>query len=265
MIFGAIQGLTEFLPVSSSGHLVILHRLTGLQGDGELSFDVALHFGTLLALLVFFWGDVVKLLQAWAKSIWGWRAGKLTDDARLAWQILAATVPVLIVGGLGGDLLEQRFRTLPSVAVMLIVFGLLFFVFEAVSRQRHRVTDLSWASALKIGCAQVLALIPGVSRSGVTIIAGLGEGLKRSEAARFSFLLSIPAVAAAAAKQGIDLSQTGIDRTEWLNFGVGVFVAAVVGWLAIRYLLRFLENHTLALFGWYRLALGVLALALWYW
>ncbi len=264
IIFGIVQGLTEFLPISSSGHLVVLHQLTGIQGAADLSFDVALHFGTLLALLGFFWADIWRLLIEWGQSIWHRRWHHYSDDARLAWQLLLATGPVLIVGAIGGAALEERFRSLPSVAVMLIVFGIFFFIFEATSRQRFKMTDLSWGSALKIGLAQVLALVPGVSRSGITIIAGLGEGLKRSEAARFSFLLSIPAVAAAAIKQGIDLSQVGMPAGGWPTFMVGAGAAAIVGWLAIRYLLRFLEHHTLAGFGWYRILLGLAVLLVWY-
>lgn len=264
IIFGIVQGITEFVPISSSGHLVALHALTGVSGEADSAFDVALHVGTLLALLVFFWRDIVVLLRAWGASLVAWNWRNLSDDARLAWQLLVATIPVLIVGGLGGALIEDRFRSLPSVAMMLIIFGILFFIFEATSRQRLRMTDLTWAKALKIGFAQILALVPGVSRSGVTIIAGLGEGLKRDEAARFSFLLAIPAVAAAAVKKGYDVAVVGLPVESVIPFILGVAVAAVVGWLAIRYLLQFLAHHSLAAFGWYRIGLGILLWLLWY-
>lgn len=263
LVFGVIQGLTEFLPVSSSGHLVILHQFFNLSFGDSMSFDVALHWGTLLALLIFFSPDIIKLLKSFFSSFTNWDL-RNNFDQRLSWMILAATIPVIIVGFLAEDLIDQYTRSVPSIAVLLIVFGLFFFLFEKISLKNRNIENISWSGALFIGLAQVLALVPGVSRSGVTIIAGLGQNLKRSDAARFSFLLSIPAVFGAGLKKIYDLRETGLPSGEGLLFIVGLASAALVGYICLKYFLKYLENHSLNIFGWYRIILGVLALILIY-
>ncbi|MFA6533958.1 MAG: undecaprenyl-diphosphatase UppP [Patescibacteria group bacterium] len=263
LLFGAIQGLAEFLPVSSSGHLVILHHFFDLQLGDSLSFDVALHWGTLAALLIFFWSDIVKLLKAWFGSFRG-NSRKSNFEAKLAWMILVATIPAVIVGFLAEDLLAQYFGSPQSVAIWLIAVGGLFFVLEKVSLKNRSLENISWGGAIAVGLAQALALIPGVSRSGITIITGLGQNLKRADAARFSFLLSIPAVFGAGLKKFYDLSKVGLPSGEALLFAVGLVSAALVGYFCLKYFLKYLENHSLAIFGWYRIILGVLVLLLVY-
>jgi len=256
VIFGIIQGLTEFLPISSSGHLAILHQLLDLKLSDSLAFDVALHLGTFLALLIYFWPEVMKLIGGFFRSLYKWQL-KEDFNERLVWLILVASVPVFVVGVLGGDALESGFHSLLSLAAVYIFFGLLFFFYEKVSLKNKDLTTLSWSQAIKIGIAQILALIPGVSRSGITIIAGLGENLKREEAARFSFLLSLPAVAGAAVKKGYDLHKVGLQSGEATLLIIGLVVSAIIGYLCIKYFLIYLKNHSLNIFGWYRIILGL--------
>ncbi len=259
-IFGLVQGITEFFPISSSGHLVILHRLFDLSITDEVAFDVALHFGTFVALCAAFWDDIVAILRHWVGRLF--TAERFTQpQSRLGWQIILATVPVVIVGAFGSEAIAQRFRSVESVSVMLIAFAIFFILYERLSKQHKQMTELSTWSAIKIGLAQVLALVPGVSRSGVTIIAGLGEGLKRHEAARFSFLLSLPAVAAATLKKTADVAATGLVTSEIPVYIVGFVSAAVVGYLAVTFLIRFLERHTLHVFAYYRFALAAVLIA----
>jgi undecaprenyl-diphosphatase len=179
-------------------------------------------------------------------------------------MILVASLPVLAVGYWFGDLLEEVFRNLLTVAILLMVFGLLFFFYERLGFKNNTLKELSFGQAIKIGMAQVFALIPGVSRSGITIIAGLGENLKREEAARFSFLLSLPAVFGAGVKKVYDLSHIGLPSAEILAFLVGFLISLVIGYFSLRYLLKYLTNHSLDVFAWYRIVLGATIFILYY-
>lgn len=261
-IYGIVQGLTEFLPISSSGHLVALHALAPLPLSDPFAFDVALHIGTLAALAAVFWRDIWNLLIGFVRSCrtrtW-WHQG---SDGRLAWLIILGTIPAVIVGGLWGDALEE-FRAVPIVAGLLIGVGLLFFVAERWGQKQRHMNDLTWVDSLLIGCAQACALIPGVSRSGSTIIAGLGRGFERESATRFSFLLSLPAVTAAAVLEIIHYIRLGQAPSNSGVFAVGVLAAALSGTIAIRLLLRFVQRHSISVFGWYRIALGTALL--WWW
>lgn len=255
IILGIVQGLTEFIPVSSSGHLVLLREVFGLTENG-LAFDVALHFGTLLALVFYFHKDIVLLI----KGVLG-----KNNYQRLAWWLAAATVPAVIAGVLLEDAAETHLRSGRVVAAGLIIGALLMLLAEHFYRRHQEKTKLkkvSGGQALAVGVAQAIALIPGVSRSGGTITMGLFVGLDRVAATRFAFLLGIPIMVGAtgkiltgdAALQQIN-SETGI-------FAAGIIAAFVSGLIAIRFLLRFLAHHTLAVFAYYRIALGVLALVL---
>lgn len=261
IIYGVVQGLTEFLPVSSSGHLVLLHQWLPLPTGDKMAFDVALHLGTLAALLVYFWRDLLALVAATGKAVIN-----RTDPDGLAHQaayLIIGTIPVLIVGAIGAGIIEARFRSVESVAIMLIFFGVLLLFADYAGSQQNSINQLTSKSALVIGCAQILSLIPGVSRSGITIIAGLAEGLKREQAVRWSFLLSIPAVLAAGAKKSFGLVQAGgIASSDQLIFALGFASAAIVGFFAVTFLMRFVQQWRLAVFGYYRIALGLLLFVL---
>ena len=257
IILGIIQGLTEFWPISSSGHLVAAHQIFSINFASELGFDVALHLGTLLALVVFFYKDIAKYILAFSRSLANWNL-KNDLDQRLSWYILVGTLPAGIAGYFVADLAETAFRNLWLIASLLIIIGLLFFIMEKYSAKVKDLDQLSWQGSFLIGMAQAIALIPGVSRSGITIVTGLFLGLKRQVAARYSFLLSIPIVFGAGLKKIYDLAKIGLSSHQWGLMAVGFFVSALVGYLAIRFLLKFLANHTLKVFGYYRIALGII-------
>lgn len=262
IIAGVIQGLTEFLPVSSSGHLILFHDFLNFNFPDSLAFDVILHLGTLLALVIFFLPDVVKYLRAFFKSFSNW---KLTDnkDQLLAWYIFIATLPAAIVGYFLEDLIEVFFRNSAVVAGMLIVFGILLYLADKFYSQTKLIEDLNLSNALTIGVSQVLALIPGVSRSAITIIAGLSQNLKRDQAARFSFLLAIPIVFGAGVKKVLDLFSTNIlNSSDFAVLAIGFLISAAVGYLCIKYFLKFLENYSLKIFAYYRVILGLIILGI---
>ena len=249
IILGLVQGLTEFIPVSSSGHLIIAHELMGISETG-LAFDVALHLGTLLALLAFFNKDIVNLAVALFRR---------TEQTRLAWLLAAGTLPAVVGGVLLQDLAESSFRSIRLVAVNLIVVGAIMLLAERLAARRAEPTPLaqtSWRQAMLIGTAQAVALIPGVSRSGSTISAGLFAGLSRLAAARFSFLLAIPITFGALLKVLLEASTITQVQQETGVFVVGIVTAFVSGLLAIRFLLRFVAKHSLAVFAYYRFVLG---------
>ncbi len=259
IILGIIQGLTEFWPISSSGHLVVAHNILNFDFADNLSFDVALHIGTLIALVIYFWRDIRRYIVAFVRSLANFRVRDDVDQ-RLAWLIVIGTVPAGLVGYFLGDTIEGALRAIWVVGVTLIVVGLLFFLAERYARRERTLEQLGWKGALAIGTAQAVALIPGVSRSGSTILAGMSIGLPRHTAARFSFLLSIPIVFGAGLQKMVDAAQKGIGREEWLVMLAGLVTSAIVGYIAIRVLLKFLSNHSLNVFGYYRIALGVVLL-----
>lgn len=261
IILGIIQGLTEFIPVSSSGHLVILHDLLKFNFADNLGFDVSLHLGTLLALILFFRKEIIKYLKAFFGSLVKFDL-KENIDQKISWQILIATIPVLLVGYFFEDKISLLFRKPSSVAIMLILIGLLFFYIEKKSEKTKDMNGLDWMSAIMIGIFQIFALVPGISRSGITIIAGMNSGLKRTEAAKFSFLLAIPAIFLASVKKFYDLYFAGINSNEIYLYVLGTIFSFVAGFLAIKYLLKFLEKYSLNWFGWYRIVLGIIILIL---
>jgi len=261
VFLGVVQGITEFLPVSSSGHLLLSQYFLGMdQRRFGLSFDAAIHTGTVLAVVWFFRGDLLAMARAFLRSLP--RPDFSDAEVRMAYLILVATVPAALVGFLFEDFFATRVRS-PWVVVFNLVFvGLLFLVAEAVGRKTEGASKLGPLGAFGVGLAQAAALVPGVSRSGATITCGLFLGLRREEAARFSFLMSVPVTAAA----GLSLAEAaggGMDAHEALMFLAGSVSSGVVGYLAIRFLLRFLANHSLRVFAYYRFALAaVVALVL---
>ncbi len=260
IIFGIVQGLTEFLPVSSSGHLVILHHFLDFNIADSLGFDVALHLGTLFALFIFFWSDIIRLVKAFFISLAKWNF-KEDVDQRLAWLIFLATIPAAIAGYFLENMVETVFRSVNVVVIALIVGALLFFLFEKLGKKTVKIDKLGWKGALVIGLAQVLALIPGISRSGITIIAGLGFNLKREEAARFSFLMAMPIIFGAALKKTLDLISQGLNG-ELLIFVIGFSVSLIFGYFCVKYFLRYLKNNSLNVFGIYRILLAFIIILL---
>lgn len=261
VILAILQGFTEFLPISSSAHLALAPWLLGWQDQG-LTFDIALHFGTLLAVLIYFFRDLLQLTLAG----FGINAGndpELRENRSLFWMLVAGTIPVGVAGLLLKHAAETTFRTPWVIGAMLIVVGVLMGYAERVARLHKRVSHVSWADALAIGGAQALAVVPGTSRSGITITAGLFRGLDRESAARFSFLLSTPAIAAAALDAFYDLYKAGgIPAGQHGVFFSGMLVSAITGCICIALFLRFLRNQTLRFFVVYRIVFGILILAL---
>lgn len=262
IVLGVVQGLAEFLPISSSGHLILVPWLLGWPSHG-LVFDLALHLGTSIALLGYFWRDWLVLATAVIRGLVDARA-RASHQWRLAWLIAIGCIPAAIVGMVFEDLIEATFRQPALIAVLLIAFGLVLLVADVVGKRERSLEQVTLTDALVIGCAQVLALAPGVSRSGITMTAGLFRGLDRGTAARFSFLLSAPITVAAALYKLRVLVREPLTASETVGFLVGIVTAAVVGALAIGFLLRYLQRQPVNVFVWYRVGAGLLVLALVY-
>jgi len=258
-VLGALQGFTEVLPISSSAHLILVPWFFKWPESG-LTFDVALHLGTFIALAAYFRQDIVELVTAFFAAL---STRSLDTPAkRLPFLIIAATVPAAIVGKSFEHLFEEMFRAKPLlIALFMIVFGLVLGVVDRVGRKRDGMGDLQPRSAIIIGLFQCLALIPGVSRSGITITAGLMLGFTRESAARFSFLMSLPIVAGAALLKSLHLVKHGIPAGEAMPMLVGIVVSAVTGYISVVFLLRFVQKRSLAPFVWYRVIVGGVAIA----
>ncbi len=260
MILGIIQGFTEFLPISSSAHLILIPWMFGWQGTlvDSLNFDVALHAGTLVAIIAFFWKDWLNLL---VKFFTDMREGKWrTGEGRLVWYIVLATVPAGILGVKYEHVVEESFRNPVLIVVSLIVVSIIMWAADRFSRKAAGMDRMTLGHALIIGCAQATALVPGVSRSGSTIIGGLLTGYTRESAARFSFLLSTPVIAGAAV---LKLYKLHLAPGELAPFAAGVACSAVVGYASIKFLLSYLNRHSLNLFIGYRLVLAGVVLVMW--
>lgn len=250
-VLAFVQGLSEFLPISSSGHLILVPHVFGWQDQG-LAFDVAVHVGTLAALLAYFRGPLAVMLRAG----FAWRPGRPAgQDARLAACVLVATVPVGLAGLAFAGLIEQHLRNPLFVAGTLSFFGLLMWGADLLGRQRRDEYGISWREAVLIGLAQALSLMPGTSRSGITITAGLALGMTRSAAARFSFLLAVPGIAMAGVYELLQLVASG-EAVNWPVLALGVAVSAVTGYACIHALLRFIERVGLLPFTLYRLLIA---------
>ncbi|GBD15433.1 Undecaprenyl-diphosphatase [bacterium HR26] len=266
IFLGVVQGLTEFLPISSSAHLLIVPWLFGWSEPG-LAFNVALHLGTLLAVVTYFWRDLLAMA---AGLLRGLRTRRWTadPDARLALIIAIGSIPAAVAGFLGSDALDAYFHSggggdqaIMVSALLLIGLGLLLALAEWLARHRRGLSEINAWDGIVVGLAQALALLPGVSRSGSTITAGLFLGLRREAAARFSFLLGVPAIVGAGLLEGVKLLQVGLPAGERVIFAAGTISAAVVGYLAIAFLLRFLQRYSTMVFVAYRLILGLVLLA----
>lgn len=254
LILGVVQGITEFLPISSTGHLVLMRSLLDAGGVHALAFDAVLHLATAGAVIVYFWRDLLTLLHAFLRHI-----GRMPVNARdigLVWALLVGTIPAVIAGLLLEDLMETLFRT-PLVVAGVLVFGSILFAAAEwhYARSAKRITAITIRAGLLIGLFQTLALIPGMSRSGATIVGGMFLGLSRTDATRFAFLLAVPVMLGAGAKKCLELLSYG-ESVAWLPILVGSAVAFGVGLAAIHFMLGFVRRHTLWPFIWYRLALA---------
>jgi undecaprenyl-diphosphatase len=261
IVLGIVQGLTEFLPISSSGHLRIVPAFLGWDDPGT-AFTAVIQLGTMAAVVVFFWADLLRIATAWLASLRD-RSRRSELDARLGWYLIIATIPISIFGLAFKHQIENGARDLYLIASMLIVFGIVLLVAEKVSERRRDIDDIQRRDAIVVGFAQALALIPGVSRSGATISAGLFLGFDRVAAARFSFLLSIPAVVLSGLFEMKDVVKgTAEGAVGVAPTLVATVLAFVTGYAAIAFLLRYLTTHSTAVFVAYRVVLGAAVLAL---
>ena len=262
IILGLIQGITEFLPISSTAHLRVVPALLGWQDPGA-AISAVIQLGTLLAVLVYFRNDILRLAKAFFSGLVS-RKPFGTTDSRLAWWVGLGTIPVVIAGLALKHSIETSFRSLYVIAASLFLLGLLLLLAEKLSSFRRRMEEMKWWESLIIGVAQALALIPGSSRSGTTITASLFLGYTREAAARFSFLLSIPAVTASGLYELYELRQE-LAGSMGFTMIVATFVAAVSGYIAIEFLLRYLRTNSTYVFIWYRIALALVILILLQW
>ena len=257
IVLAVIQGLTEFLPISSSAHLILPSQVFGWPDQG-LAFDVAVHVGTLAAVVWYFRSEVGRLTVAWAGDT---LRGRVGQDSGLAWAVIAGTVPAGLAGLLLNDFIETALRSGLVIAVSTIGFGLVLWWSDAVGRRKRDLPALTMKDAVVIGVAQALALIPGTSRSGITITAALFLGFGREAAARFSFLLSIPLILAAGLLKTLELVEQG-GATDWAAITLGAALSFVSAVVCIHLFLKFLEQLGLMPFVIYRLVLGLLLLVM---
>ncbi|UCH74255.1 MAG: undecaprenyl-diphosphate phosphatase [Rhodospirillales bacterium] len=256
LVLAVVQGLTEFLPISSSGHLVVTSEVMGWPDQG-ITIDIAVHVGTLLAVAVYFWRDLVRLVKGCVRLL-TFRGG---PDARLAAMLLFATIPIVVVGYAGRDTFIPLFRNVEIIAWATVAFAILLWVADRVGMTVRRIEHIGYAGAAVIGLTQILSLIPGTSRSGITMTAGRFLGMERVETARFSLLLSMPTIAGAGLLAGHDLWQSG-DVQLGYDAGLAAGLAFIAGILSIAAMMRWLQRSGFAPFVLYRLALGG---ALLYW
>lgn len=265
LVLGIVQGLTEFLPISSSAHLILVPWLFGWPEPG-LAFNVALHLGTLSAVLVYFSGDLLTIARGWLTGL-AQRRPLGSPEARIGWAVLIGSVPAGVVGVLLNDAIDQYFHSggggtlaIGLTAVLLVGLGAALWLAERAGRRSRSLTEVGLRDGFLVGVAQALALLPGVSRSGSTITAGLFLGFQRAAAARFSFILGIPAIVGAGMLETMHLLRTGLPASERTLFVVGMAASAVTGFLAIAFLLRFLQRRSTGVFVLYRFLLGAFIL-----
>lgn len=255
IILALVQGLTEFLPVSSSAHLILVPQLSDWPDQG-LAFDVAVHVGTLSAVLWYFRHEVLNMTLDWGRSV-GQR--RQVGESRLAWAVILGTIPAGMAGLFFKDLIEGEARSMLVIAIATIVFGLLLWYADVKGKRTREEHSLSWGDVVFIGLAQALALIPGTSRSGITMTAGLLLGLSRNAAARFSFLLSIPLILAAGLFKFKDLMESEL-TVDWSAIITGTLLSAISAYLCIHFFLKLLERVGMFPFVVYRLILGAVLL-----
>ena len=262
IIIGLVQGLTEFLPVSSSAHLIFAQQALGVADVG-LAFDVLLHVGTLVAVLVYFYDDILNMIKGFFLSLIDLKEGKFISEIKkdpykkLAWLTILATIPVGVVGVLFNDIVEEMFTGLTIPAFLLLITGCLLYTSQRMNSGRIDVKNMTLKEALIMGCGQAIAVLPGLSRSGTTIAAGLFAGLDKEFAAKFSFILSIPAILGAAVFQLKDLSGGNVEIGACI---AGFVVAVISGYFAISVLLKIVREKSLDIFAYYCWIVGIVVL-----
>jgi undecaprenyl-diphosphatase len=259
IVLGIVQGLTEFLPVSSTAHLRIVPAFFGWDDPGA-AFTAVVQLGTVAAVLVYFRRDLWNIAVAWLRSARARERAPLDPDARMGWYIILGTVPIAILGLAFKNPIEDQFRTLELVGSALVLFSFVMLRAEAVSRRDRELSDFTRRDGLIIGCAQALALVPGVSRSGATISAGLFLNFDRTAAARYSFLLSVPAVVLSGLFELRHLGDGGAASAG--ATAIATLLAFVVGYASIAFLLRYLVHHSIGVFAGYRVVLGLVVVVL---
>ena len=263
VVLGIVQGLTEFIPVSSSGHLVLVPHLLGwhFEPSQAFIFDVLVQWGTLVAVCVYFWQDLLHISRAFLRGLGSGRPFA-HPDARMGWYLIVATIPAVVVGLLAKDAVAAAFASPRFTGLFLLVTALLLVVAEKMGSRRRRMDEITWLDGLWMGCFQVLALLPGVSRSGSTIAGGMLRNLDRPAAARFSFLMSVPVMLGAGILALKDLvALPGLGQF-LLPLGVGFVSALISGYIAIRWLISYLGLHSLYIFAGYCLLVGLYILVL---
>lgn len=260
VVLAVVQGLTEFLPISSTAHLTLFPWLLHWEDPG-LTFDVALHAGTLLAVLIYFWREWITMLMAAFSGRKSANAG-IAQRRRLFWLLVIATIPGGIAGALFEHAAETRLRNPVVIAAALVIVALVMWAGDRARVHNESLGEVSLIDSIIVGISQAFAVIPGVSRSGVTMSAGLFRGMKRETAARFSFLLSTPLVAGAALKKGLEIRHEGLPHGMHLPFVVGILVSGIVGYVVIGWLIRYLQLRTFKVFVIYRLVVGAAVLIL---
>lgn len=262
IVLGLVQGLTEFLPVSSSAHISIVGRVMG-QEDPGAAFTAISQLGTEAAVLLYFWRDIVRIIRAWSASLAG-RIPRSDPDALLGWWVIVGTIPIGALGLLLQDWIETEFRSLWITATMLLVFAFVILAAERYGRQRRELTQMTWRHGLAFGFWQALALVPGVSRSGGTIAGGLFMGYTRQAAARYSFLLAIPAVIASGGFQlaKVVAGEAEGSGTAWGPILVATVLAFGVGYAVIAWFMRYITTHTFTPFMIYRIVLALVLFGL---
>lgn len=264
LILGILQGITEFLPISSSGHLVIGESLLGLQVETLKSFDVVVHLGTFSAIIIYFWNDIIGLFKGLFSYVGLAKKSSHNQEYRnLIGYILIGTVPAVFVGLFLGDSIDFLFRSTFYVGLWMIVVAEIFLLAEWASKKFKKEENLNWKKAIVIGLAQSVALIPGVSRSGSTIAAGLFQGISRERAARFSFLLALPAIFGAGLLTALKVYKSGSGLyVEFLPLVIGFIASAVAGFASVYFLMKFLKKHSLNVFAYYLFAIGGVSVVL---
>ncbi|MDQ4126277.1 MAG: undecaprenyl-diphosphate phosphatase [Actinomycetota bacterium] len=258
IVLGIVQGLTEFLPISSSGHLRIVPAFAGWEDPGA-AFTAVIQLGTMAAVLLYFRRDLLNIARAWFAGLRDAEARR-TADSRMGWYLIVGTIPICIFGLAFNDQIDKEARNLSLIATMLIALGLLLLFAETVAKRDRNIETVNWRDALVIGLAQAAALVPGVSRSGSTITAGLLLRFDRAAAARFSFLLSVPAVVLSGGYQMRHIGGEG--AVGFVPTSLATIAAFISGYAAIAFLLKFLATHTTAVFVVYRVVLGIVVFAL---
>ena len=259
IVLGIVQGLTEFLPVSSTAHLRIVPAFFGWEDPGA-AFTAVVQLGTLAAVLLYFRRDLWNIASAWLRSVLARERSPQDPDARLAWYIILGTIPIAILGLAFKNQIEDQFRTLELVGSALVLFSFVMLRAEAVSRRDRELSDFTRRDGLIIGCAQALALVPGISRSGATISAGLFLNFDRTAAARYSFLLSVPAVVLSGLFEARKIGEPG--GADFVPTLIATVLAFIVGYASIAWMLRWLTSHSTVIFVIYRVSLGVLVIVL---